>query len=53
MKIVGLPNIFHNTQGYAFTLTNLNMQLLSLTDLEFDYINPYDTAIRINKAVIP
>lgn len=28
-------------------------QLISLTDLEFDYINPYDTASRINKIVLP
>ncbi|XP_049376595.1 protein cornichon homolog 4-like [Solanum stenotomum] len=28
-------------------------QLISLTDLEFDYINPYETASRINKVVLP
>ncbi|PSS11814.1 Protein cornichon like [Actinidia chinensis var. chinensis] len=28
-------------------------QLMCLADLEFDYINPYDSASRINKAVIP
>ncbi|GAA0151089.1 membrane traffic protein [Lithospermum erythrorhizon] len=28
-------------------------QLMCLADLEFDYINPYDTASRINKTVLP
>ncbi|XAR63161.1 hypothetical protein NMG60_11023002 [Bertholletia excelsa] len=28
-------------------------QLMCLADLEFDYINPYDSASRINKVVIP
>ncbi|EPS74239.1 hypothetical protein M569_00515, partial [Genlisea aurea] len=28
-------------------------QLMCLADLEFDYINPYDTASRINKVVLP
>ncbi|CAL5340193.1 unnamed protein product [Camellia sinensis] len=28
-------------------------QLMCLADLEFDYINPYDSASRINKAVWP
>ncbi|KAG9450239.1 hypothetical protein H6P81_010204 [Aristolochia fimbriata] len=28
-------------------------QLISLSDLEFDYINPYDSSSRINKVVIP
>ncbi|EHA8590728.1 protein cornichon [Cocos nucifera] len=28
-------------------------QLMCLADLEFDYINPYDSSSRINKAVIP
>ncbi|XP_042012682.1 protein cornichon homolog 4-like [Salvia splendens] len=28
-------------------------QLMCLADLEFDYINPYDTASRVNKAVLP
>ncbi|KAH6789543.1 Cornichon family protein [Perilla frutescens var. frutescens] len=28
-------------------------QLMSLADLEYDYINPYDSASRINKAVLP
>ncbi|CAN4075964.1 unnamed protein product [Withania somnifera] len=34
-------------------LVMLIFQLISLTDLEFDYINPYDTASRINKVVLP
>lgn len=29
------------------------MQLMCLADLEFDYINPYDSASRINKVVLP
>ncbi|KAA8520519.1 hypothetical protein F0562_014775 [Nyssa sinensis] len=28
-------------------------QLMCLADLEFDYINPYDSAARINKVVLP
>lgn len=28
-------------------------QLMCLADLEFDYINPYDTASRINNVVLP
>ncbi|KAH7674119.1 Cornichon protein [Dioscorea alata] len=28
-------------------------QLICLSDLEFDYINPYDTSSRINAVVIP
>ncbi|KAG9145077.1 hypothetical protein Leryth_008882 [Lithospermum erythrorhizon] len=28
-------------------------QLMCLADLEFDYINPYDSASRINRTVLP
>jgi protein cornichon len=28
-------------------------QIICLADLEFDYINPYDTASRINKVMVP
>ncbi|KAL3820195.1 hypothetical protein ACJIZ3_006100 [Penstemon smallii] len=28
-------------------------QLVCLADLEFDYINPYDSASRINKVILP
>ncbi|XP_011090764.1 protein cornichon homolog 4-like [Sesamum indicum] len=28
-------------------------ELMCLADLEYDYINPYDSASRINKAVLP
>lgn len=28
-------------------------QLMCLADLEFDYINPYDSAVRINQVVLP
>ncbi|XP_057462751.1 protein cornichon homolog 4-like [Actinidia eriantha] len=28
-------------------------QLMCLADLEFDYINPYDSASRINKMILP
>ncbi|KAF9615347.1 hypothetical protein IFM89_022998 [Coptis chinensis] len=28
-------------------------QLMCLADLEFDYINPYDSASRINRVVLP
>ncbi|KAL3619387.1 hypothetical protein CASFOL_036957 [Castilleja foliolosa] len=31
----------------------LVFQLMCLADLEFDYINPYDTASRINMVVLP
>lgn len=28
-------------------------QLMSLADLEFDYVNPYDAASRINRVILP
>jgi Cornichon protein len=28
-------------------------QVMCLADLEFDYINPYDTASRVNKVMVP
>lgn len=29
------------------------LQLICLSDLEYDYINPYDSSSRINSVVIP
>ncbi|KAJ0672450.1 hypothetical protein HanOQP8_Chr13g0497451 [Helianthus annuus] len=29
------------------------LQLICLADLEFDYLNPYDSASRINKVILP
>lgn len=29
------------------------LQLMCLADLEFDYINPYDSSSRINRVVMP
>ncbi|KAE9614188.1 hypothetical protein Lalb_Chr05g0225311 [Lupinus albus] len=34
-------------------LVILIYQLMCLADLEFDYINPYDSSSRINKVVLP
>ncbi|KAL2543878.1 Protein cornichon-like protein 4 [Forsythia ovata] len=34
-------------------LVILVFQLMCLADLEFDYINPYDSASRINRVVLP
>ncbi|XP_073156045.1 protein cornichon homolog 4 [Henckelia pumila] len=34
-------------------LVMLVFQLMCLADLEFDYINPYDSASRINSVVLP
>ncbi|KAM3308685.1 Protein cornichon -like protein 4 [Capsicum baccatum] len=34
-------------------LVMLVFQLMCLSDLEFDYINPYDSASRINGVVLP
>ncbi|PHT39532.1 Protein cornichon -like protein 4 [Capsicum baccatum] len=34
-------------------LAMLVFQLIALIDLEFDYINPYQTASRINRVVLP
>ncbi|XP_062090507.1 protein cornichon homolog 4-like [Humulus lupulus] len=31
----------------------LGFQLICLVDLEYDYINPYDSASRINRVVLP
>ncbi|CAI9755377.1 unnamed protein product [Fraxinus pennsylvanica] len=42
---------------FFFTLIALLIilvyQLMCLADLEFDYINPYDSASKINKVVLP
>lgn len=32
---------------------NFLLQVMCLSDLELDYINPYDSASQINKAVLP
>jgi hypothetical protein len=37
----------------AALLGILVYQLMCLSDLEFDYINPFDSASRINKLVVP
>jgi hypothetical protein len=37
----------------AALLGILVYQLMCLSDLEFDYINPYDSASRINASVVP
>ncbi|MFS7924109.1 hypothetical protein Hanom_Chr03g00268731 [Helianthus anomalus] len=29
------------------------MQLICFADLEFDHINPYDSALRINTVILP
>ncbi|XVF73397.1 hypothetical protein PTKIN_Ptkin12aG0198500 [Pterospermum kingtungense] len=34
-------------------LAIISYQLMCFADLEFDYINPYDSAARINKVVMP
>ncbi|KAK2985230.1 hypothetical protein RJ640_015938, partial [Escallonia rubra] len=36
-----------------FNISECLMQLMCLADLELDYINPYDTASRINNVVLP
>ncbi|KAK3036140.1 hypothetical protein RJ639_031721 [Escallonia herrerae] len=36
-----------------FNISECLMQLMCLADLELDYINPYDTASRINHVVLP
>ncbi|XP_074358661.1 protein cornichon homolog 4-like [Apium graveolens] len=42
---------------FFFILIGLIMivvyQLMCLSDLEFDYINPYDSASRINQVILP
>lgn len=42
------PSLFSGTDA-----KNGVLQLMCLADLEYDYINPYDSASRINKAVLP
>lgn len=32
---------------------HFSLQLMCLADLEFDYINPFDSSSRINKVVMP
>ncbi|KAI4327062.1 hypothetical protein L6164_019564 [Bauhinia variegata] len=34
-------------------LVLVTFQLMCLADLEFDYINPYDSSYRINKVILP
>nr|KYP67212.1 ER-derived vesicles protein ERV14 [Cajanus cajan] len=34
-------------------LVLITFQLMCLADLEFDYINPYDSSTRINRVVMP
>ncbi|XP_059457390.1 protein cornichon homolog 4-like [Corylus avellana] len=34
-------------------LCTLGFQLMCLVDLEFDYVNPYDSASRINMVIVP
>ncbi|XP_009607364.1 protein cornichon homolog 4-like [Nicotiana tomentosiformis] len=34
-------------------LATILYQLMCLADLEYDYVNPYDSASRINRAVVP
>jgi len=38
-------------ENFFFLLVSL--QLMCLADLEFDYINPFDSSSRINKVVMP
>ncbi|KAM7259393.1 hypothetical protein ACFE04_015134 [Oxalis oulophora] len=35
------------------TIGNICEMLMCLADLEFDYINPYDSSSRINRVIIP
>ncbi|KAJ4727114.1 Cornichon family protein [Melia azedarach] len=37
----------------ATRMQHSSLQLMCLTDLEVDYINPYDSAARINMLVLP
>ncbi|KMZ66724.1 ER-derived vesicles protein ERV14 [Zostera marina] len=36
-----------------FLISLVVYQLMCLADLEFDYINPYDSSARINRVVLP
>nr|XP_027079686.1 protein cornichon homolog 4-like isoform X3 [Coffea arabica] len=37
----------------SFITRSFVWKLMCLADLEFDYINPYDSASRINKVILP
>ncbi|XP_027927086.1 protein cornichon homolog 4-like [Vigna unguiculata] len=51
-----MAEVLYWISTFALILTLLcilGYQLLLLVDLEFDYINPYDSTSRINKVVVP
>lgn len=55
-KSLLVVSILYITKGAycPWNLTNFHdLQLTCLADLEFDYINPYDTASRVNAVILP
>lgn len=54
MRIVAEEkNTFSRKLSLFPELKIFHLQLVCLADLEFDYINPYDSASRINSVVLP
>ncbi|XP_044476308.1 protein cornichon homolog 4-like [Mangifera indica] len=51
-----MDNIFVWLVSFFFVIALLILivyQLMCLADLEFDYINPYDSSSRINQVILP
>ncbi|XP_061348613.1 protein cornichon homolog 4-like [Gastrolobium bilobum] len=51
-----MAEVFYWILTFVLILTllcNLGYQLILLVDLEFDYINPYDSTSRINQVILP
>ncbi|MBA0881361.1 hypothetical protein Goshw_025351 [Gossypium schwendimanii] len=51
-QVIVLFIYIENWKG-KFNRLIILLQLICLADLEFDYINPYDSSSRINKVVLP
>ncbi|KAL5058398.1 hypothetical protein RYX36_030002 [Vicia faba] len=51
-----MAEVFYWILSFVLILTLfclLGYQLILLVDLEFDYINPYDSTFRINQVILP
>ncbi|CAK8562598.1 unnamed protein product [Lathyrus sativus] len=51
-----MAEVFYWILSFVLILTHfclLGYQLILLVDLEFDYINPYDSTSRINQVIFP
>ncbi|XP_059297109.1 probable protein cornichon homolog 2 [Lycium ferocissimum] len=51
--LTGLIFLINGLEAYYNYNCNCLLQLMCLADLEYDYVNPYDSAFRINRVVVP